>query len=155
MLAVTETNDLLSRLSKASGPVVLYGAGFFARLALFGLRKHGYEASHICDSDSSKHGANFCGFTVQPVEDLVTFEETAEVFITSIYVIPIMEKLKTLGFKNIYSCTNLFKSIDYTHADLDLDDVPETFEYGQSPWNSFVWWQVNPPIQYDRCLFHL
>ncbi|MDB3945473.1 radical SAM protein [Gammaproteobacteria bacterium] len=131
-MLLTNIEDLFSRLSTQPGPIVLYGAGFFARLALFALRVHGYEPFCICDSDNSKHGKRFCGFEVMSVENLAGVKETAHIFVTSIYVAPIEAILKASNFSNIYSCSNLFKSVDYVNADLDLGDVPETLEYGQS-----------------------
>jgi organic radical activating enzyme len=131
-LLLIDSDSIFSRLSNAPGPIVLYGAGFFARLALFAIRKHGYDVSHICDSDTTKHGTKFCGYTVQSAKQLNMIKHTAHVFVTSIYISPIESTLTMDGFQNIYACKAFFESVDYDDADLDLDDMPETRAYGQS-----------------------
>ena len=131
-MLLIDSDSIFSRLSSAPGPIVLYGAGFFARLALFAIRKHGYDVSYICDSDPTKHGTKFCGYTVQSAQQLNMIKHTAHVFVTSIYILPIESSLTMDGVQNIYACKAFFESVDYANADLDLGDIPETRAYGQS-----------------------
>lgn len=131
-MELIESVDLQSRLGTKSGPIVLYGAGFFARLALFALQNQGCEVDYVCDSDKHKHGSDFCGFTVMDIKELPCSPDQAHIFITSIYIRPILESLLSAGFSNVYSCTGVFKSTDFSEASLDGDDTPETRTYGQS-----------------------
>ncbi len=123
-MLLIDSDSIFSRLSSAPGPIVLYGAGFFARLALFAIRKHGYDVSYICDSDPTKHGTTFSGYTVQSAKQLNTIKHPAHVFVTRSYISPIESTLTVDGFQNIYACKALIESMDYDDADLDREEKP-------------------------------
>ena len=110
--------ELKSRLKKNSNPIVLYGAAFYCKIAIYSLKILGYEASHICDSDENRNEELFCGYNIISPEVIKTFDKNSHIFVCSIFVEAILHDLKTFGFKNFYDSSVLFDNVNFNSLDL-------------------------------------
>lgn len=113
-----QLKELTLKVRTTSSPVVFYGAAFYCKLGLFALGKLGLKANFICDSDERRWGENFCGFEIISPEDLRKIPRDAHIFVSSIFLAPIISILEKQKFTNIYSCVSLFNSTDFSDADI-------------------------------------
>lgn len=96
-------DDVLSRLSSASGGIMLFGAGHYGGIAAAALRKYGIVPTAFIDSNLGKRGQTHAGI---PVIDLDTFSEHhADNTLVVVTVYNCVDVLNSLAKRGIVAIT--------------------------------------------------
>ena len=104
-----------------------------AQINLNNLKSVAKKASEvIIASDLDREGSQFCGYKIISPNTLKTLDREAHIFVTSIFIIPILNLLSSLNFKNIYDCTNLFEGTNYSELSIDDNSEEKQSDYGES-----------------------
>jgi MoaA/NifB/PqqE/SkfB family radical SAM enzyme len=106
--------------------ISLYGASSYGALAVYAFTKAKLKIDFIIDDDPLKTKKFFCGIPIiTPEQLLLKSKKDNYVFISSNFISPIYNKLKSLDLKNVFTCDNLF---DETNFD-DLIKFNNTYNY--------------------------
>lgn len=99
---------------KYSGNLVVWGAGRIGGIAEHCLKQRGVEISAFCDIAEDKWGTDFCGHTVISPQELKGRFPNAAVVVSTVFHTTICEELEKMNYKNVFDCTSLFMTIDFT-----------------------------------------
>lgn len=107
---------------------VIYGAGHNGKLVYELLDNEGAHIDFFYDDDVTRWRENYCGKTILSKEqfELLDKNET-NIIISSIYTEKIADRLKSYGFKNIYTVLN--KLLDTTSGHLRFSEYHGNQKY--------------------------
>ena len=104
--------NLKNQLDPHKDRIVLFGAGHIGELALNSFKQLGISVNYFCDNNQQKTGFKFLGIETITLKKLKEFGNEVNIFIANNNALSVNSQLKKEGFKNVYSCINLFKSTD-------------------------------------------
>ena len=108
-----DKNFLLSLNSKKDNPIVIYGVSRTGQMALCGFESLSIKVDYFIDDDQKKCGKdNFDVKTITP-EALANIDKNSYIFISHVFFDKSLGRLLSLGFKNIYSCVDLFNMTNF------------------------------------------
>lgn len=108
--------DFLKQISHMSQKkIVIFGANKTGQLALCAFKKLNIEVSYIMEQDSGKIGQTFFGVdTLSPLE-IYNIDKDAIIFISHPQIENGIKTLLKIGFKNIFSCIDLWKMHEFNN----------------------------------------
>ena len=106
--------NLKNQLDAHKDRIVLFGAGHIGELALYSFKQLGIPVNYFCDNNKQKTGFKFLGIETITLKKLKEFGNEVNIFIANNNALSVNSQLKKEGFKNVYSCINLFKSTDFS-----------------------------------------
>ena len=93
--------------------VIVYGAGTLGKITQKILSDYGKEIKFFCDSDKKKFNLEIKKKRVISPEELDNLDKDLDIIVSNNYINAVIPDLLKLGFKNIFSATELFKYVDY------------------------------------------
>ena len=108
-----DKNFLNSLAAKKESPIVIYGVSRTGQMALCGFENLSIKVDYFIDDDVKKSGKkNFDIKTITP-EELSHINKNSYIFISHVFFDKSLGRLLSLGFKNIYSCVDLFNMTNF------------------------------------------
>ncbi len=102
-------NFFLNEISNDnSKKIVIYGANKTGQLALCAFKKLNINVSYVMEEDDGKIGNEFFGIKILSPSDILNIDKNALIFISHPQIEKGLNTLLNLGFKNIYSCIDLW-----------------------------------------------
>lgn len=99
--------------SEKKNPIVIYGVSRTGLMALCGFENISVKVDYFIDDDLSKNDKSFYGIKNITPEKLSEIDKESYIFISHDFFDKSLGKLLSLGFKNIYSCVDLFYMTDF------------------------------------------
>ena len=106
--------NLVHALKTRDCSISLYGASSYGVLAAYAFAKINLKIDFIIDDDLLKSDKFFCGIPIiAPQQLLLKSKKENYVFISSNFISPIYNQLKSLDIKNVFTCDALFDETNF------------------------------------------
>jgi organic radical activating enzyme len=114
----------INKIKELNSDVILFGSGFYGKLAYSALKQKGIEIKYFVDENPTQHGKLLYEKKIISLEELKKESKECHIFICSGYVIEsINSRLKGLSFKNLYNCVSLFNDLSFDKNKLSFSNV--------------------------------
>ena len=114
----------LEKLKTLNIGTVLFGTGFYGKLAYLALKQKGVEIECFVDENPTQHGKSLYNKEIISLEQLKKKSKEINIFLCTGYVINSLSKrLKEYKFKNLYNCIALFDDNEFKKAELSFSNV--------------------------------
>ena len=99
----------IEKLKKINSEFILFGSGFYGKLAYLALKQKAVEVKCFVDENPTQHSKMLYDKKIISLDDLKKENRDVNIFICSGYVASsISDRLREMSFKNLYSCETLF-----------------------------------------------
>jgi hypothetical protein len=116
----------IDKLKSSKDETIIFGSGFYGKLAYLALSQKGIEISCFVDENPDQHGKKLYDKNIISLDELKKKSKNVNIFICSGYVFNvIVSRLIKLSFKNIFNCIALFKDKSFKKDNLSFYGVNE------------------------------
>ena len=121
---------LIKEFKNKKKNIVIYGSNKTGQLALCAFKKLKIKVSFIMEQDINKVGKEFFGIKILSPLEIFNIDKNAIIFISHPQIENGVKTLTDLGFKNIYTCIDLWKFHDFNNSESlnFLDNINPTNE---------------------------
>ncbi len=107
-------SELEAHLKSPSSTVGIHGAGLCGRQVLYALEKRGIKVHFFVDSNENKQNNLYCNIKTISAEKFTSLAPNGHLFIAHDFIMPVMEQLNKLNFKNYYNSVNLLEKTNFS-----------------------------------------
>lgn len=116
--------DKINKLKENNSETILFGSGFYGKLAYSALKQKGIDIKYFVDENPTQHGKILFEKKIISLNDLQKESRECNIFICSGYVIDsISSRLSSMLFKNLYNCVSLFSDPSFDKNKISFYDV--------------------------------
>ena len=116
--------DKINKLKENDAETILFGSGFYGKLAYSALKQKGVDIKYFVDENPTQHGKILYEKKIISLEELQKESRECNIFICSGYVIDsISTRLSSMSFKNLYNCVSLFSDALFDKNKISFYDV--------------------------------
>ena len=102
--------------------IILFGASYLGKLALYALEHRGLLVSSFYDSDERKQHKVWCNKKILNFDEFSDLPKDTIFFVSNNYINSVSALLKQMKFKHIFNCVELCETTDFSKVNIDLDD---------------------------------
>ena len=116
--------DKINKLKENDSETILFGSGFYGKLAYSALKQKGIDIKYFVDENPTQHGKILYEKKIISLDELQKESKECNIFICSGYVIDsISSRLSSMLFKNLYNCVSLFSDPSFNKNKISFYDV--------------------------------
>lgn len=115
--------DFFSKFENSKNPIILYGAGVIGEICSYAFSNKKIKINYFVDSSKEKQGKLLHDIKIFSPNSLDNEDKDSNIFISNNYFLPLKKELNGKGFRNVYDCSKILNSVDFSDSRLSISPL--------------------------------
>lgn len=120
---MTGNLDFFDDLKRTKKPIVLYGAGVIGEMCSYAFKSKNIKIDYFIDTSIDKQSKKLHDIKILSPQILEETDKDTNIFISNNYYSPLKKDLNEKNFKNVYDCSEILNSVDFSKSKLSINPL--------------------------------